>query len=102
MMFLQHYRLTRVASDKGGHNHISQITERPPAPAPLRMEDTPQADPVRDTIDKAEKALNDRLVGSPDRTRLRRALDTADAPAHEAKTDRTGQDKAVGRIFSKG
>lgn len=49
-----------------------------------------QSNPVDPIIEQLDR----RLVPAPDRTRLRKALDTADAPL----AGRAGQDQALGRI----
>lgn len=50
-----------------------------------------KANPVRDTVDKAIDVLKQRVVGEPDRGRLRKALDAADAPL----PGRAGADEAL-------
>jgi len=54
--------------------------------------------PVRERVDQTIKDLTDRAVVDPDRARLRKALDTADAP----EPGRKEGDKALGRISQRG
>lgn len=54
-------------------------------------------DPVREKIDYAIDVLSKRLVPEPDRGRLRKALDKADAPA----PGRQGSDEALGKALGR-
>lgn len=55
----------------------------------------PDAPPHRGAVDQTIEALNKRLVSRTDRTRLRDAVDKADAPLG----GRPGADQAVGRAI---
>lgn len=56
-----------------------------------------KANPVREKIDQAIEVLNGRTVAEPDRGRLRKALDKADAPA----PGRQGSDEALGKALGR-
>lgn len=58
--------------------------------------DDPKPEPQSD-VDRVVDALDKRLIGSPDRARLRRSLDKADGP----DTSRSGRDGAVGRAIGR-
>ena len=60
------------------------------APEPL----DPQPEPATD-VDRVIDQLDRRIIGTPDRVRLRGALDKADAPLG----GRAGQDQAIGRAI---
>jgi hypothetical protein len=60
--------------------------------------DDPQSPAPETAIDTVVDALGKRLVGAPDRQRLGRALDVANAP--DATDDRREQDAAVNRAFT--
>lgn len=59
--------------------------------------DEPEAKPQSD-VDRVIDQLDRRIIGSPDRQRLRRSLDKAEAP----DKSRAGQDAAVGRSLRVG
>ena len=54
--------------------------------------------PVRERVDGVIKDLTERITPEPDCTRLRKALDSADAP----ETGRGAADKALGRVAARG
>ena len=65
---------------------------------PPQSDNTPDAPPKRGPVDEVVDALDKRLVGRTDRTRLRGALDKADAPL----TGRAAGDEALKRISGLG
>ena len=67
-----------------------------PSGGPLAADD-PTPLPATD-VDRMIDSLDRRLVNSPDRLRLRKSLDKADAP----RTGRAGADEAAARAIGRG
>ncbi len=57
--------------------------------------DVTESSPPQTEVDVVIDQLDRRLIGGPDRSRLRKSLDKADAPL----SGRAGQDQAVGKAI---
>jgi hypothetical protein len=78
-------------------NHVIMSAEPPVTETDTGLNPkTPN--PVRERVDGVIDDLTKRITPEPDRTRLRKALDTADAP----ETGRAASDKALGRVAARG
>ena len=85
----KHCAALREALDLA-HQTIANLRASMPSDPPAGGDDVVPGTAVDQVIDQLDK----RLVGRTDRTRLRGALDKADAPA----TGRAGADEALGRV----
>lgn len=85
--------LTEKAWNNSANAALAQ-SERENADMRAAMDDDPKPAPATD-VDRVVDALDRRVVPQGDRTRLRGALDKADAP----QVGRAGADKGVGRAI---
>ena len=63
-----------------------------------RNDDPRKKDPITEKVDQVIDVLGKKIVGSPDRGRLRKALDSADAPP----TGKEAANKALGNVIRRG